>query len=51
MNRRTLLKTSCTYAVFVTTGSYAFGKTKPELPSYLADYAELYAKDPRKAAL
>ncbi len=51
MNRRTLLKTSCAYAGFAATGSYAFAETEPKAPSFLADYADLYAKDPRKAAL
>jgi alpha-L-fucosidase len=51
INRRQFIKVGGACAGFVASGSFAFGKPKQEVPSYLKGYEELYAKEPRQAAL
>ena len=51
MNRREFVKTGLACAGVAASGSFAFGKSKLGVPSYLRGYEELYAIDPRKAAL
>jgi len=51
MNRRQFIKASGACAGLVASGSFAFGKSKVAVPSYLKGYEELYARDPRQAAL
>ncbi len=56
MNRRKMLKTGAALTSSALLAPLAFentlyGKAKPQLPSYLKGYEEVYAVDPRKAAL
>jgi len=51
MNRREFIKAGLACTGVAASGSFAFGKSKLEVPSYLRGYEELYAIDPRKAAL
>lgn len=51
MNRRRFLKTSAAGAVGATLLSCGKQQPKTQTPSYLDDYAELYARDARAAAL
>ena len=51
MNRRQFVKAGVACGGIVASGSFAFGESKLEVPSYLRGYEELYASDPRKAAL
>ncbi len=51
MDRRTFLQTAAA-ASFVPLGARSARAAAPQgMPSYLADYAEVYAKDPRAAAI
>jgi alpha-L-fucosidase len=56
MNRRRMLKTGAAWTGAALLGPAAFehtvyGKPKPQVPSYLKDYEDLYAMDPRGAAI
>jgi len=51
MNRREFIKGGLVCAGVVASASFALGKSKLEVPSCLRGYEELYAIDPRKAAL
>ena len=56
MNRRKMLKTGAAWTGAAMIGPTVFANTacsrsKPGLPSYLKGYEEIYALDPRKAAL
>jgi len=51
MNRREFIKGGLACAGITASGSFAFGESKVEVPSYLRGHEELYAIDPRKAAL
>lgn len=51
INRRQFIKIACTSAGFVASGCIACGKSTLKAPSYLKEYEELYARDPRQAAL
>lgn len=56
MNRRKMLKTSAALTGASLLGPLAlenavYGKTKPQVPSYLKGFEILYAKNPREAAL
>jgi alpha-L-fucosidase len=51
MNRRQLLKAGGACGGLVASGSFACCKSKLKVPSYLKQYEELYATDPRQAAL
>jgi len=51
INRREFIKSSAMCIGVATSGSIAHCVTKPRTPSYLEGYDDLYATDPRKAAL
>ncbi len=51
MKRREFIKAGFACAGVAASGSFAFGESRLEVPSYLRGYEELYAIDPRKAAL
>ncbi len=56
MNRRKMLKTGVAFtgATLITPFAFeneAFGKAKPQLPSYLKGYEKIYANNPRQAAI
>ncbi|MBT3193790.1 MAG: alpha-L-fucosidase precursor [Verrucomicrobia bacterium] len=51
INRRQFVKIATASAGVCASGSFAFGKPKPSVPSYLKGYEDLYARDPRQAAL
>lgn len=51
IERRDFIKTSLACAGVAAFGSTALGRAKSDVPSYLKGYEELYATNPRKAAL
>ena len=56
MNRRKMLKTGAAFtgATVITPFAFeneVFGKAKPQVPSYLKGYEDIYAKNPRQAAI
>ena len=51
MKRREFIKAGLACAGVAASGSFALGESMLEVPSYLRGYEELYASDPRKAAL
>ena len=51
INRRQFVKAGVACGGIITSGSFAFGKPEQDVPSYLKGYEELYAEDPRQAAL
>ncbi len=51
ISRRQFVKVGVTCGGIVASRSLVFGSPKLEVPSYLKGYEELYAKDPRQAAL
>lgn len=51
INRRTFIKTGAACAGAAVSGAAIHGNAALNVPSYLKGYEELYAQDPRKAAL
>ncbi len=51
IDRRKFIKTSLSCACVASSGCVTFGKPKSNVPSYLKDVSDLYATDPRKAAV
>ncbi len=50
-NRRQFIKAGLAWSGCVASGSFTFGESTLEVPSYLKEHEGLYAKDPRQAAL
>ncbi len=51
INRRQFIEVGVAYAGVAASGSLAFAKSEVEVPTYLKGYEDLYALDPRRAAL
>ena len=51
INRRQFIKIASAGAALGASGSFAFGESTLNVPSYLKGYEDLYASDPRQAAL
>ena len=51
IDRRQFIKIAGSCAGFAASGSFAFGKPALNAPSYLKGYEDLFAQDPRQAAL